>query len=93
MKLIYLNILGLKNSKILFILSFFTFLLGILIILIFYNFSSNFKNIYLEIKKNYTSDDKYLAVINKNGYGLKIKLMKKINIINSSKIDNNYLIE
>ena len=41
---------GLKNSKILFIISTITFLVGILIITIFYNISSNLKNLYLEVK-------------------------------------------
>ena len=38
---------GLKNSSILIILSTLTFFTGILLILVFYNLSSNFKNIYL----------------------------------------------
>ena len=64
---------GLKNSKILVILTTLTFVTSLLIISIFYNFSSNLKKIYLEIKSNYTIDGKYLAVITKNGFGLKIK--------------------
>ena len=60
---------GLKNSKILALISIFTFFLGIFIITIFYSFSSNFKNLYLEFKNNYTADDKYLAVVTKKDYG------------------------
>lgn len=83
---------GLKNSKILIIISFITFLLGILIITLFYNTSSNLKNLYLELKSNYTNDGKYLAVINKNGLWIRDKINGKILIINSSKIEVNYLV-
>ena len=84
---------GLKNSKILGIVSFFSFFLGILIITLFYNFSSNLKNVYLELKNKYSTDDKYLAVITKNGLWIKDKVNKKINIINASKIDGVFLID
>ena len=84
---------GLKNSKILFILSLTSFLTGILIIALFYNLSSNLKNIYLDLKNNYTSDDKYLAVITNNGLWIKDNIDGKTNIINASKIDGEFLIE
>ena len=83
---------GLKNSKILLILSILSFTTGILIILVFYNFSSNLKNLYLEIKSQYTIDDKYLAAVTKNGLWIKDKFDNKILIINSNKIDQTYLI-
>ena len=83
---------GLKNSKILFIISTITFLLGILIITIFYNVSSNLKNFYLELKSNYTKDGKYLAVINQNGLWIRDKIENKILIVNASKVDKNFLI-
>ena len=50
------------------------------------------KNVYLEFKSNYSNDGKYLAVITKNGLWIKDKVDDKILIINSSKIDQNYLI-
>tara|TARA_B100000886_G_C20398788_1_gene481649 strand:- start:405 stop:1289 length:885 start_codon:yes stop_codon:yes gene_type:complete len=84
---------GLKNSKILNLISIFAFLLGILAITIFYNFSSNLKNFYLELKNNYSADDKYLAVITKNGLWIKDNLDGKINIINALKIENEFLID
>ena len=83
---------GLKNSKILFIISTITFLVGILIISIFYNISSNLKNFYLELKSNYTKDGKYLAVINQNGLWIRDKIENKILIVNASKVDQNFLI-
>ena len=84
---------GLKNSKILFILSLTSFISGLVIIGLFYNLSSNLKNIYLDLKNNYTSDDKYLAVITNNGLWIKDNIDGRINIINASKIDGELLIE
>ena len=84
---------GLLNIKILNILSIAAFLLGFLIIVLFYNFSSTLKNIYLEIKSGYTDDDKYLAVITKNGLWIKDIVDNKIIIINSKKIEKNHLVE
>ena len=71
---------------------FFVLITGILVMLIFYNLSSNLKNIYLELKSNYTSDGKYLAVITKNGLWIKDKINNKIIITNSSYIEKNYLV-
>ncbi len=84
---------GLKNSKIILLISLLTFVLAVLIISLFYNASSNLKNFYLELKSNYTKDDKYLAVVNKNGLWIRDKIDKKILIVNSSKINENYLID
>ena len=82
---------GLKNSNILRILSILSVITGVFIITIFYSFSSNFKNLYLELKSVYTSDGKYLAVITKNGLWIKDKIDKKIIITNASYVDGDYL--
>ncbi len=84
---------GLKNTKIIYIVSIITFIIGLIIISFFYNASSNLKNFYLELKSNYTTDGKYLAVINKNGLWIRDKFEDKILIVNSSKIDDNFLID
>ena len=84
---------GLKNSKILLIISSISLILGVLIITLFYSFSSSLKNFYLDLKTNYTKDGKYLAVITKNGLWIKDVIDDKILIINSVKIDQNYLID
>jgi len=83
---------GLKNSKIITIISFFSFFLGLFAIIFFYNISANLKNFYLELKSNYTTDNKYLAVITNNGLWIKDKIDDKILIVNSLKIENNFLI-
>ena len=82
---------GLKNSKILIILSILSVVTGIFIITVFYNISSNLKNIYLEIKSGYTTDGKYLAVITRNGLWIKDQIDDKIIITNASSIDQHYL--
>ena len=84
---------GLKNSNILWILGLLSFLVSIIIIIVFYNFSANFKNFYLEKKSQYTSDGKYLAVITNNGLWIKDEIDEKIFIINSSEIKDNFLID
>ena len=83
---------GLKNSKIFSILGITTFFIGILIISIFYNLSSNLKNLYLGLKSNYTDDKKYLAVITNNGLWIKDIYNEKILMINASSFNNNELI-
>ena len=83
---------GLKNIKIITILMMTSLMIGVLLIVLFYNLSSNLKNIYLEMKNNYTSDNKYLAVITNNGLWIKDKIDKNFNIINASKIDDRFLI-
>ena len=84
---------GLRNTKIIFIISLLTFTIGLATISIFYNASSNLKNFYLELKSKYTEDGKYLAVINKNGLWIRDKIDQKILIVNSSKIDENFLVD
>ncbi|MDC3155430.1 LptF/LptG family permease [Candidatus Pelagibacter sp.] len=84
---------GLKNSKIFLIISTATFVLGIFIILIFYNFSSNLKYFYIGLKSNYTTDNQYLAVITKNGLWIKDINDDKTLMINAAGIGQNELLE
>jgi lipopolysaccharide export system permease protein len=82
---------GLKNFKIINILSFVSFFIGILIITVFYSLSSNLQNYYLQFKNQFSEDKLYLAVINKNGLWMKDVINNQTSIINSSKINNNFL--
>ena len=82
---------GLKNIKIILILSIFSFFIGIFVISIFYSLSSNLQHYYLQVKNQFSKDNLYLAVINKNGLWIKDIVNGQTNIINSSKIDNNFL--
>jgi lipopolysaccharide export system permease protein len=83
---------GLKNSKILEILSILTFFAGILIITLFYGLSSNLKNLYLEFKNEYSMDNKYLAVVTNNGLWIKDIVDNKTLIVNANRIENNFLV-
>ena len=85
---------GLKNLKIIYILSILSFVIGLIGISLFYSLSSTLQSYYLEIKNQYSTDKSdYLAVINKNGLWIKDIVNGEINIINSSKINNNILSE
>jgi len=84
---------GLSNLKIIKVISFTSFLIGLMVIILFYNFSAVLKFQYLDIKKNYTNDDKYLASITENGLWIKDEIEDKINFINAKKIGLNTLID
>ena len=84
---------GLKNSQILKIIAYLTFLFSVFIIILFYNISSSLKSYYLELKTKHTLDGKYLAVITNNGLWIRDVINGQINIINASKIDKNFLID
>ena len=84
---------GLKNTKLIFILSIISLVTGIIITTLFYNFSSTVKNVYLKLKSEYTVDGKYLAVVTKNGLWIKDQIEGKTLIINSSTIKGGYLID
>jgi len=83
---------GLKNIKIIGILGLVSFFIGILCVTLFYSFSSNLQHYYLQVKNQFSDDKLYLAVINKNGLWMKDIINNQTSIINSSKIDNNFLI-
>ena len=83
---------GLNNIKIIKILGLYSFILGIILVIFFYNGSSILKNSYLLIKNNYSDDNKYLAVITENGLWIKDEINDNINIINARQVNNEFLI-
>ncbi len=84
----------LENTKILKIVGLLSFFLGLLIIIIFYNFSAILKFQYLDIKKNFTNDNKYLASITENGLWIKDETKNNyINFINAKKISKNLIFD
>ena len=83
---------GLNNLKIIKILGLYSFILGIVLVVFFYNGSSILKNSYLLIKNNYSDDNKYLAVITENGLWIKDEINDEINLINASKVNNEFLL-
>ena len=86
-----LKINGLDNFMIIKILFFISLFLGFLLITVFYTFSSKLKFHYLDLKNKHSNDNKYLAVVTQNGLWIKDEIDEKIYIINSSKIESNYL--
>jgi lipopolysaccharide export system permease protein len=82
---------GFNNFKIIRVLFFTSFFLGIILVLFYYTFSSKLKFIYLDLKNNYTNDNKYLAVVTKNGLWIKDEIDEKIYIIQANKIEDIYL--
>ena len=90
-ELIVLKNFGIDNFSLIKIVALLSFILGLLIILVFYNLSSNLKYIYLDLKSDYSSDDKYLAVITENGLWIRDEINNETNIINADKIEKNYL--
>ena len=82
---------GLNNIKLIKLLSILSFSMGIIIVIIFYNFSSNLKFFYLNLKNQSTIDNKYLAVITENGIWIRDEINEEINIINAEKININKL--
>ena len=79
------------NFKLIKLLSIISLVSGILIVLIFYNFSAKFKFIYLDLKNNYANDNKFLAVITENGLWIRDENNGNINIINAGQIEGDYL--
>ena len=83
---------GLNNFIIIKIISIYTFIVGLIFIIFFYNAAAIFKKSYLLIKNEYSTDKKYLAVITENGIWIKDEIGSNINIINASKVDKKYLL-
>ena len=84
---------GLSNIKIIKILFFSSFLIGIFTVLIFYNAASKLKFFYTDIKNDYSKDNKYLAVVNESGLWLKDEINQSILIVKAKYIKENYLID
>ena len=90
-EIIVLKNFGLDNFRIIKILSLLSFTIGLIIITIYYNFSSSLKYSYLNLKNSYAKDNKYLAVITENGIWIKDEIGENINIINANRFKNKIL--
>jgi len=82
---------GLSNNRILSIVAITTFLTGIVIISFFYNFSAILKFKYLDLKNEYTNDNKYLASVTENGLWIKDDNGSELYFINAEKVSFNKL--
>ncbi len=83
---------GINNLRIISVLVTTSLVLSLFINVIFYHMSSKLKYHYLDIKNNFSNDNKYLAVINENGLWIKDESNKRIKIINSSKLEKDFII-
>ncbi len=91
-ELILLKSSGLSNLKVITTLFFSSLLLGIFMIVVYYNIASKLKFYYTDIKNKFTNDNKYLAVVNDSGLWLKDEIDESILIIKSNEIKSNILI-
>ena len=82
---------GLTNFKLIKLIALISFLSGLFVITLFYNFSASLQFKYLDIKKNFTNDNKYLATITENGLWIKDEKEKIINFINAKNFSFNSL--
>ena len=90
-ELIILKNFGIDNLRLIAIISLVSFIASLFIIIFFYNFSAKLKHFYLDIKNDFASDNKYLAVITDNGIWIKDEIDNKKIIINANLIEGNIL--
>ena len=90
-ELIILKNFGIDNFRLIIIISLVSFIVSLFIIIFFYNFSAKLKYFYLDIKNNFASDNKYLAVITENGIWIKDEIENKKTIINANLIEGDIL--
>jgi len=92
-ELIILKNFGIDNFRLIGIISLVSFVASLFIIIFFYNFSAKLKHFYLDIKNDFASDNKYLAVITENGIWIKDEIDNNKIIINAKLIEGNTLKE
>jgi len=90
-ELIILKNFGIDNFRLIIIISLVSFIASLFIIIFFYNFSAKLKHFYLDIKNDFASDNKYLAVITENGIWIKDEIENKKTIINANLIEGDIL--
>ena len=90
-ELIILKNFGIDNFKLIFIISLVSFVVSLFIVVFFYNFSAKLKFLYLDIKNDFASDNKYLAVITENGIWIKDEIDNKKTVINANLIEGDIL--
>ena len=90
-ELIAFKSFGLSNSKILSIIALTSFFAGIIVISVFYNLSAFLKFKYLDLKNEYTNDNKYLATVTENGLWIKDDNGSEVYFINAEKVATNKL--
>ena len=90
-ELMILKNFGIDNLKIISLIALVSFFVSLFLAIFFYNFSAQLKHIYLDIKNDFATHNKYLAVITENGIWIKDEINDNINIINASSIEGENL--
>ncbi len=86
-----LNNYGINNLKLLSILSLISILSGIFLVLLFYSFSAELKNKYLNLKNKFSENNEYLTVINDNGLWIKEVIENNQHIIHAKEFRHKFL--
>ena len=86
-----LNTNGISNTRLITLLAFNTFIIGVFLLLIYYSFSSNLKSKYLDIKNKFSNTNEYLAVVNDDGLWIKEEIDESLYIIHAEKFSKNRL--
>ena len=89
MTILYSN--GINNLKILGHLAILSGLLGVILLFLFYSFSSNLKSEYLDLKNRFSNTNQYLAVVNDDGLWIKEEIDDSLYIIHAKEFDKNKL--
>tara|TARA_B100000767_G_C19737383_1_gene524531 strand:+ start:496 stop:1575 length:1080 start_codon:yes stop_codon:yes gene_type:complete len=82
---------GLDNFRVIKILFLTSFILGFVLLVFYYNFSSKLNFLYYELKNSHSNDNKYLAVVTANGLWIKDEIDNKIYITSANTIEQNFL--
>ena len=82
---------GLSNIKILKVITLTSFISGLIIVTLFYNFSALLKFKYIDLKNTYSNDSRYLASVTENGLWIKDEYDERVYFVNAEKISLNKL--
>ena len=82
---------GLSNIKILKVIALTSFISGVVIVTLFYNFAAILKFKYIDLKNTYSNDSRYLASVTENGLWIKDEHNEQIYFISAEKISLNKL--
>ncbi len=82
---------GLSNLKILKVITLTSFVSGIIIVTLFYNFSALLKFKYIDLKNIHSNDSRYLASVTENGLWIKDEHNEQVYFINAEKMSLNKL--
>ncbi len=91
-ELLTLKVFGYSNVKIISLISILAFLWGIFILLVINPVTADMVKYYEKTKSNYSTDTDHLITINRNGVWIKEKKGNDLYIINSNRLESNYLI-